>query len=69
MVIFRVINENGQYKTLNEKGTAIDLLWKEHRCLICQTPLYKEEHTFCAFCRHRKHRTVVERTDDAVRSS
>ncbi len=59
MITFRVIYQNGQYKTVNEKGTPIDILWKEHCCLSCQSPLYPEEHTFCAICKHLEYRTVI----------
>lgn len=60
MITFRVIYKDGQYKTFNEKGTAIDVLWRDHRCLICQAQLYREERTFCAICKFVEHRTVVE---------
>ncbi len=62
MKTFTTANVKGRYVTVNEHGTPVDQLWREHRCLICQSPLYPKEHTFCAICKFVQHQTVMGKT-------
>jgi hypothetical protein len=49
--MFQTIEKNDRYYTLNDRGTPVDKLWKEHRCLMCQAQLNTSEHTFCPSCK------------------
>lgn len=53
MLNFRTVLKDGRYQTLNDHGTPIDKLWRDHCCFVCQRPLGVKEHTLCSTCRYQ----------------